>query len=159
MVSQPVAPTPKDASRNPLGTARKRLRGRDHDDGKNENCQGEATRDQGAAVGDAAQSLYKNRQAQESVDDRRHPGEVANVRNQESVHRRVLGVLLEVDRRRHPEGKSQHDDESDEDQRTDEALRKTGSLGASGEWAGQEIAEACRQHRPAFSDHIDNQGY
>ena len=108
IVSQRVAPTAKDASRRPPGTARSAsevvmiMIGSTRT--ANVSPPAITFRPPMPRLGaeDAAhEDLDEEKQTEDPVDDRRHPGQVADVGADEPGHTVVGGVLLQVDGRRH----------------------------------------------------------
>ena len=92
-----------------------------------------------------AEEGHEHRQAQQAVDDRRHAGEVADVRADEPGRPGVVRVLLQVDRG--PDAERQRDETMNDhqDQRADDARRDPGRrAGSAREWLVSRLARTGR---------------
>ena len=133
ITSQRVAPTPNPASRMLFGTARSASAAVMITIGSTST----------ASVIPAAMMFFplvdppspipftmldEDRQAEQPVDDRRHPGQVAHG-GVDQPRRRVVGcVLLEVDGGGDPDRERQHGDDGGDDHRPDDGGRYPGRL-------------------------------
>ena len=138
-VSQRVAPTPKAASRIEIGHGAQRLGGGDHHDGQHHDGQRQAAGDQDLAH---AQQGDEDRQAEQAVDDGWDARQVPDVGPDQAGRARVMGVLLQVDRRTHTQRQGKQDHEQDQQDRSDQALQDAGGRRAGRQRREEEVRPA-----------------